>query len=142
MEISVKDNTCTNKYKVSMVFQENRLIEESDIYTNIYSVMGNNYSKEETDRHLNMVGLEGMGNVKVSELSGGMKRRVAIIRAMIKESDIILLDEPFKGLDDRLKLMVMDYVKKNVNGRIILMVSHDMKECESMECRLFKMSED
>lgn len=136
-----KDNGCVNGYNVSMVFQENRLLEESDIYTNIYSVMGKEYSKEETDRHLDMVGLDGMGNVKVRELSGGMKRRVAIVRAMIKESDIILLDEPFKGLDDRLKLRVMEYVKKNVNGRNVLMVSHDIKECESMGGRLFNMGD-
>lgn len=138
---SVKNhNYCDNGYKVSMVFQENRLIEESNIYTNIYSVVGKEYSRKETDRHLKMVGLDGMGNVNVRELSGGMKRRVAIVRALIKESDIILLDEPFKGLDDRLKLKVMDYVKKNVNGRIVLMVSHDMKECQNMEGIMFNMN--
>ena len=130
-----------SKYKVSMVFQENRLIEESDVYTNLYCVMGKNYSKEEADRHLDMVGLSGMGNVKVRELSGGMKRRVAIIRAMIKESDIILLDEPFKGLDDRLKLRVMDYVKEYVHERIVLMVSHDIRECENMGGRLFNLKD-
>lgn len=129
------------KYKVSMVFQENRLMEESDVYTNLYCVMGKKYFREEADRHLDMVDLKKMGNVKVKELSGGMKRRVAIVRAMMKESDVVLLDEPFKGLDDKLKSKVMEYVKENVHGRIVLMVSHDMRECEIMGGMQFNLKD-
>ena len=85
--------------KVSMVFQEDRLLENTDVYTNLYCVLGSRFDKAEVDMHLKEVGLEGAGNKLVSELSGGMKRRVAIVRCMMKSSEIILLDEPFKGLD-------------------------------------------
>lgn len=63
--------------KVSMVFQEDRLLENTDVYTNLYCVLGSRFDKAEADMHLKEVGLEGAGNKLVSELSGGMKRRVA-----------------------------------------------------------------
>jgi NitT/TauT family transport system permease protein len=130
------------EYKVSMVFQEDRLIEESDVYSNLYCVLDSDFLKSDVDRHLAMVDLQDVGNVKVRELSGGMKRRVAIVRAMLKKSDVILLDEPFKGLDYILKQKVIDYVKNNANGRIVLMVSHDTQECEAIGGRIIHMKNE
>ena len=65
-----------------------------------------------------------------------MRRRVAIARAMLADADIILMDEPFKGLDDKLKFETMDYVKKFRNQRSLIMVTHDREESQYMDGEL------
>lgn len=125
--------------KVSMVFQEDRLLENTDVYTNLYCVLGSRFDKAEVDMHLKEVGLEGAGNKIVSELSGGMKRRVAIVRCMMKSSEIILLDEPFKGLDTILKDNIIRYVVKYLNGRAVIMVTHDISEVEKIQAEIIEI---
>lgn len=125
--------------KVSMVFQEDRLLENTDVYTNLYCVLGSRFDKAEADMHLKEVGLEGAGNKIVSELSGGMKRRVAIVRCMMKSSEIILLDEPFKGLDTILKDNIIRYVVKYLNGRAVIMVTHDISEAEKIQAKIIEI---
>lgn len=125
--------------KVSMVFQEDRLLENTDVYTNLYCVLGRRFDKAEADMHLKEVGLEGVGNKIVSELSGGMKRRVAIVRCMMKSSEIILLDEPFKGLDTILKDNIIRYVVKYLNGRAVIMVTHDISEAEKIQAEIIEI---
>ena len=125
---------------VSMVFQEDRLLENTDVYTNLYCVLGSGFDKAEADMHLKEVGLEGAGNKIVSELSGGMKRRVAIVRCMMKSSEIILLDEPFKGLDTILKDNIIRYVVKYLNGRAVIMVTHDINEAITLSERVIVLS--
>ncbi len=125
--------------KVSMVFQEDRLLENTDVYTNLYCVLGSRFDKAEADMHLKEVGLEGVGNKIVSELSGGMKRRVAIVRCMMKSSEIILLDEPLKGLDTILKDNIIRYVVKYLNGRAVIMVTHDISEAEKIQAEIIEI---
>lgn len=125
--------------KVSMVFQEDRLLENTDVYTNLYCVLGSRFDKAEADMHLKEVGLEGAGNKIVSELSGGMKRRVAIVRCMMKSSETILLDEPFKGLDTILKDNIIRYVVKYLNGRAVIMVTHDISEAEKIQAEIIEI---
>lgn len=125
--------------KVSMVFQEDRLLENTDVYTNLYCVLGSRFDKAEADMHLKEVGLEGAGNKIVSELSGGMKRRVAIVRCMMKSSEIILLDEPFKGLDTILKDNIIRYMVKYLNGRAVIMVTHDISEAEKIQAEIIEI---
>lgn len=125
--------------KVSMVFQEDRLLENTDVYTNLYCVLGSRFDKAEVDMHLKEVGLEGTGNKIVSELSGGMKRRIAIVRCMMKSSEIILLDEPFKGLDTILKDNIIRYVVKYLNGRAVIMVTHDISEAEKIQAEIIEI---
>lgn len=122
-----------------MVFQEDRLLENTDVYTNLYCVLGSRFDKAEVDMHLKEVGLEGAGNKIVSELSGGMKRRVAIVRCMMKSSEIILLDEPFKGLDTILKDNIIRYVVKYLNGRAVIMVTHDISEAEKIQAEIIEI---
>lgn len=119
-----------SKLKTTVVFQEDRLIENVDIYTNLYCALGNKFTKISVDKHLKELGLEGEGNKIVKELSGGMKRRVAVIRAILTDSDIIILDEAFKGLDEKNKDITIEYVKKYCKNKILILVTHDISECE------------
>ena len=68
-----------------------------------------------------------------------MKRRVAIARAMLYPSELVILDEPFKGLDEKLKTEVMDYVKRHRDGRTLLLVLHEKKEAAYMGGAVLEM---
>jgi NitT/TauT family transport system ATP-binding protein len=83
--------------------------------------------------HLERVGLKDSCKKPVRELSGGMKRRVAIVRAILAPSEILFLDEPFKGLDDETKKATMEYVKENIVGKTVIMVTHNIEEVRALK---------
>ena len=69
---------------------------------------------------------------KIREYSGGMKRRVSLIRAMLAESDIILLDEPFTGLDSHCAESACRFILKHQKGRTIILVTHEGEDAVSL----------
>lgn len=126
--------------KAVAVFQEDRLVESLDSISNIELVCKKALSKDDLLKEFKDIGLEGTEKKPVSELSGGMKRRVAIIRAVYVESDIIIMDEPFKGLDLDLKNKVIEYVKERTNGKTVIIVTHDMDEVLKLEAEHFELN--
>lgn len=115
--------------RISAVFQEDRLIEHLSAIDNIKMVLKKDYDKNEIIKQLAMVDLDGASLTKpAGQLSGGQKRRVAIVRAMMAQSDFVCLDEPFKGLDVDTKQRVMEYVKRSIDGKTALLITHDMDE--------------
>lgn len=112
----------------SAVFQENRLCESISAAANLLLV-NPKLSRSGAACLLSEVGLAGAVGA-VSEFSGGMKRRVAILRALCAEYDILLADEPFKGLDEATKLTVMDFFKRQTAGKTVLLVTHEESEAE------------
>ncbi|MGI6250626.1 MAG: ATP-binding cassette domain-containing protein [Anaerolineaceae bacterium] len=115
--------------RLSAVFQEDRLVEHLSAMANIRLVSNKDVSDSDIQKQLALVELEGeLIRKPVSQLSGGQKRRVAIVRAMMAESDFICLDEPFKGLDVGTKEKVMEYVKREVEGKTVLLITHDNAE--------------
>ena len=62
-----------------------------------------------------------------------MKRRVAILRALLADYDILFLDEPFKGLDAETKELVMSDVKQRSQGKTVILVTHDLTEAEMLD---------
>lgn len=123
--------------RVSAVFQENRLCENLTPSANIRLVTGKRFSKAEIAEELAKVGLLGCENKPVRELSGGMKRRTALLRALLAEYDILFLDEPFKGLDADTKQTVMNYCREKIKGKTVVLVTHDMGECEFLADETF-----
>ena len=87
------------------------------------------------------VGLHDYEEKPVSQLSGGMKRRVAIVRAVCAEGDLLLLDEPFKGLDDGTKEQVAAYLKSRFAGRTLVMVTHDARDAKLLGARIVMCGE-
>lgn len=118
------------KRNISAVFQENRLCENLTASANIRLVTGKRLSKAEIASELAKVGLDGCENKPVRTLSGGMKRRTALIRALLAEYDVLFLDEPFKGLDMDTKRNVMNYCKEKIKDKTVVLVTHDPDECE------------
>ena len=113
----------------SMVFQDNRLIEASSITNNI-KLINPNLNKNDISLCLEALGLYGYDNKRVKHLSGGEKRRVAIARAILADFDILLMDEPFTGLDDDTKEIVIQYIKERTAGKTVLLVTHNKTEAQ------------
>jgi NitT/TauT family transport system ATP-binding protein len=119
----------------SAVFQENRLCEDFSVLTNIKMV--NDALKEDVIlRHLDAVGLRENSNQKVSTLSGGMKRRVALVRAILAEKDVLFLDEPLKGLDEETRDKVIDYLLNNTKNTTVIMVTHQIEEAQALNAEI------
>lgn len=120
--------TGINNKKISAVFQEDRLIEHWDAIKNILLVCSGNVTDEIVKKHLEDIGLVDYEGKSVRALSGGMRRRVAIVRAILSEYDILFMDEPFKGLDEKLKNQVVNYVRENTKGKTLIVITHDRDE--------------
>lgn len=111
---------------ISVVFQEDRLLENLTPIKNI-SICSKFIDKKEIENMLILFGVDPI-KFRIKELSGGMKRRVAIARALLAKSDFIILDEPFKGLDEFNKNVVMDKIYEISRQKPILFVTHDVRE--------------
>jgi NitT/TauT family transport system ATP-binding protein len=85
--------------------------------------------------------LPGCLHKPVRELSGGMKRRVSIARALLCGNDILIFDEPFSGLDDGTKERVMSLVKRAGRGKTMIWVTHDEREAKFMGSRIIDFSD-
>lgn len=118
--------------RVTAVFQENRLLENWSALKNIRLVCGRGVTDADIFAHLAEVGLAGEEKTPVRALSGGMKRRVALVRGVIAAGDVLMLDEPFKGLDEATRGAAIAYVRAHARGRLILLVTHDRSEADAL----------
>lgn len=115
----------------SAVFQEDRLLPFLSAEKNIAVTAG--CTEAEAGEALLSVGFDAADRGKRAfELSGGMARRVAIVRAMLAPGDAVLLDEPFKGLDERTRAQVVRFVCENRRGRTMVVVTHDPRDTEAL----------
>ncbi|HHX11471.1 MAG TPA: ABC transporter ATP-binding protein [Clostridiales bacterium] len=126
---------------ISPVFQEDRLIEHWDALNNIKLVCPKDVSNKFIEDELSKVGLYEDRIKAVISLSGGMRRRVVLLRALLSNGNLIILDEPFKGLDDELKIKVLEYVKKKTKGKTVIVVTHDIKDAELLGAIQVRMPE-
>lgn len=128
--------------KFAAVFQEDRLCENVNAIQNIKMVCNRKVTDIYVTEELKEVGLAGYEEKRVSELSGGMKRRVAIVRAVMAESDILIMDEPFKGLDDELKKQVIQYIKDKTAGKTLIVVTHNLEEANALSAKIILLGAD
>lgn len=129
--------------KFSVVFQEDRLIDNCDIQTNIllpHLGKKHNILPECVQEILQQLDVTAPLDKKVSQLSGGMRCRVSIARALLVESDMIVMDEPFKGLDGATKMRVMEVVQKNIVNKTMFLITHDKSESEFFDCRMIELN--
>lgn len=127
-----------NVKEVSYIFQEYRLIPWLTVYENVDFVLKSYMEKDERNKviikYLKLVNLYEHKNKYPGELSGGMQRRVAIARAFAYKSELLLMDEPFVGLDKDLKQKIIKEFLQlwKYDKRTIILVTHDMDEANSM----------
>jgi NitT/TauT family transport system ATP-binding protein len=135
----------SNQQIISYIFQEPRLLPWKTVRENIEFVVKDLYNKDplkNIDQYIKMVGLDAFKDYYPSALSGGMKQRVSIARAFIYPSDIILMDEPLKTLDPRLKLNLMKIFLRiwQYDKRTVVFVTHDVDEALILGEKIFIFS--
>ena len=109
---------------ISCMFQEDRLIPYLSAIDNVRIVLHGKNNRDEIRNNLLSILPDDSLDIPVSSLSGGMKRRVALARALSYPGKLIILDEPFTGLDKDTKLNVIDYILKMRNNRTLLIATH------------------
>ena len=119
---------------ISVVFQEERLIENMTAEQNIRLVTPH-IKPEQAAFAMAEIGLSGCENQKVSELSGGMRRRVSVLRAVLNGGGILLLDEPFKGLDSDTKQLTAEFIKSKTAEKTLVLITHDASEAAALGCK-------
>ena len=120
--------------KVGYIFQDPRLFPWMTALENVECVCDD---KSKAKYFLDML-LPDSSDKYPSELSGGMRQRVSIARALAYDCDILLLDEPFKGLDEQTKKATIQTVLKYIDKKTAIMVSHDASELELCD-EIYKM---
>lgn len=135
---------------VSFDFQEDRLINDISAADNIMLVLDKNdfggYDKKTMRKIIN----ENLAEVlkdypsdkSTGTYSGGMKRRVCLVRAMMKKSDTVILDEPFSCMDEETKILAAEYIKKHRDGRICIVVTHEKSDSGLLDGGIYLLTTD
>lgn len=127
----IKDNSL----KPAVVFQENRLLPFKTVLENITL-----FSDSDTALyHLKALGLSDYANAYPKDLSGGMKRRAAIARALSTDFDFLILDEPFTGLDEENIKIAAEHILKTVGNKPIILVTHSYFEAELLKSKIINL---
>lgn len=113
--------------KISAVFQEDRLIENLSAEKNVLLTARRGFTHSDARALLDELELGAWAQNRVCRLSGGMKRRVALARALAVDFNLLLLDEPFTGLDGDTAKRTMDALLRHAAGRTVICVTHDME---------------
>ena len=128
--------------RVSAVFQEPRLLPWLSAVDNVAIVREKSPDgAEKALRLLERAGLAGAERKYPRELSGGMQQRIAICRALYAQGNILLLDEPFKGLDDANRRAVSSLIGEMTAGKTLILVTHDLSDARSLTDRIFTYSQ-
>lgn len=118
--------------RAAATFQEDRLCEQLTAVANVRLVLERAHVGEAVAA-LRAAGLDDDALAKpVRDLSGGQRRRVAIVRALAAPADVVVLDEPFKGLDTAARERLIALVRERCSGRTVLLVTHDVAEAEAL----------
>lgn len=118
--------------RTAAVFQEDRLIEHFSAARNVRLTAPASVTDEQIRSALSELGLAQEGEKRVSEFSGGMRRRVAVIRAALFQPQFLLLDEPFKGLDEEMRARTAAFLRRNCAQATTILVTHDETEAALM----------
>ena len=133
----VQSGEIINTFKtVAVVFQEDRLLPWCSVYDNVKLV-----SDEETAKKcLSLVKLSESLYKYPDELSGGMKRRCALARALAFNSDLLILDEPFNGIDDETKDDIIDIIEEFSKDKAVIFISHNQDEIKKLGDKVIEIA--
>lgn len=128
---------------ISYAFQEPRLFPWLTVEENLKAVLPKNQAESENAilRALNAVELADSANLYPNSLSGGMKSRASLARALVFGGELFLLDEPFAALDEELRLRLGDRLKQEIQerGATAILVTHHPEDAERIADRIIKL---
>ena len=127
--------------RVAVLFQEDRLMETLTVGLNLRLALGKEYDPLRAEACLAALGMPGSLGLTVSTLSGGMKRRAALARALLYPAPLLVLDEPFQGLDEDTRRLAIDAVRRSAQGRAALVVTHDPEDVALLGGKLVNLQE-
>ncbi|MBQ4510869.1 MAG: ABC transporter ATP-binding protein [Clostridia bacterium] len=137
LDNSYKGEIIKESNKISYVFQEPRLFNAITVKQNLELVEKN--TSLSIDEILTIVELQNDKNTYPNELSGGMKMRLSLARALYYNGDIFIFDEPFSALDNNMKNRIIPKVFDLIKGKTIIIVSHNADEISSYTDNLIKI---
>lgn len=132
---------------LSFLFQEPRLLPWKNAWKNLELVLPDGMNKAQKKKlcfeMLELVGLKGYENHLPSELSGGMRQRLAMARAFIVQSDILLMDEPFQSLDLKRRGSMIELFRNlwKKQKPLVIMVTHDVQEALLLSDKIYILSD-
>ena len=136
-----------NASNIGYMLQHDHLFEWQTVYRKILLGAEINRSldagtKKKADALLEQYGLKPFARAKPSQLSGGMRQRAALIRTLLLDPELLLLDEPFSALDYQTRLTVSDDIGQIIrrSGKTALLVTHDLSEAVSLADRVIVLS--
>ncbi|MDG6256183.1 MAG: ATP-binding cassette domain-containing protein [Methanomicrobiaceae archaeon] len=130
------------KQQIGVVPQETNLDTEFTCYENLlvysrYFGIPGSIAKERIERLLDFVALQEKRDVKIDQLSGGMKRRLLLARALVNDPSLLILDEPTIGLDPQARHLIWEKLKQlQAEGNTIVLTTHYLEEAERLCNRL------
>lgn len=127
--------------RIAVMYQEDRLFPHLTVYKNL-KLIRPGITREEAAGLLAELNLEAAVLDQLPrELSGGMRRRIALARALLFEADLVLMDEPFQGLDVDTRRMALAAVKKWTKGRPALLISHEPEDGPALGAKTLTIGE-
>ena len=136
-----------NASDIGYMLQHDHLFEWRTVYRNVQlgaeiNHMLNEETRKKADTLLEQYGLKPFAHARPSQLSGGMRQRAALIRTLLLDPELLLLDEPFSALDYQTRLTVSDDIGQIIrqSGKTALLVTHDLSEAVSLADRVIVLS--
>lgn len=124
---------------ISYVFQEPRLFPSINVRDNIS--ISSDTSRYSVDELLELLEIPKEAESAITSLSGGMKMRVALARALYNDGELFLMDEPFSALDDDLKSRILPKIFKLLKGKTVIIVSHNIEEANIYADKILNLNE-
>lgn len=125
--------------RIAAVFQEDRLLDGYNVLENIRFVTGKRDSDAVLLKTVTRLLPADSLNKPVREFSGGMKRRAAILRAILADSDTVLMDEPFTGLDRDTKLTAIAMIREFCSGKLLIVATHAEEDVELLGAEIISL---
>lgn len=125
--------------KKSAVFQESRLIPELSVRGNLRLVLGKGFRESKITAMLERLRLTDCGNTPAANLSGGQQRRAALARALLYGGGLLVLDEPFTGLDGENRHRALEAIRDCAGDAIVLLVTHSREDALALGAEILEV---